>query len=103
MKEFCFQTFPSKQLDKLKQIGLIFDWESSPLNQFKLTFIDPFNYKKLLPFFIRPPLEFLPVLGLLEWSPFNRDVTSTLDATLDAALLCSSRAGSDLGCVFGLV
>ena len=36
-------------------------------------------------FFIRPPPELLPVLGPLE------------PPTLDAALLCSSRVGSDLG------
>ena len=39
-------------------------------------------------FCIRPPLELLPILG-----PLERYVTPTLDT----ALLCSSRAGSDLG------
>ena len=39
-------------------------------------------------FSICPPRELLPVLGPLEWY---------LTPTLDAALLCSSRAGSDLG------
>ena len=39
-------------------------------------------------FSIRPPLGFLPVLGPLEWY---------MTATLDSALLNSSRAGADLG------
>ena len=39
-------------------------------------------------FSIRPPPELLPVLGPLEWY---------MTSTLDAALLYSSRAGSDLG------
>ena len=39
-------------------------------------------------FSIRPSPELLPVLGLLE---------QYMTPTLDAALLCSSRAGSDLG------
>ena len=38
-------------------------------------------------FCIRPPLELLPVLGLLK---------RYMTPTLDAALLYSSRAGSDL-------
>ena len=42
----------------------------------------------LLLFFMRPPPELLPVLG-----PLERYMTPTLDA----ALLYSSRAGSDLG------
>ena len=37
---------------------------------------------------IHPPPELLPVLGPLEWF---------MTPTLDAALLYSSRAGSDLG------
>ena len=40
-------------------------------------------------FSIRLSPELLPVLGPLEWY---------MMLTLDAALLCSSRAGSDLGC-----
>ena len=40
-------------------------------------------------FYIRPLPDLLPVLG-----PLERYMTPTLDA----ALLCSSRAGSDLGC-----
>ena len=40
-------------------------------------------------FIIRPPLGLLPVLGPLE---------QYMTPTLDAALLCSSWAGSDLGC-----
>ena len=39
-------------------------------------------------FFIPPPPELLPVLGPLEWY---------VTPTLIAALLCSSRTGSDLG------
>ena len=39
-------------------------------------------------FCIRPPPELLPVLGLLD---------RYMTPTLDAALLCSSRASSDLG------
>ena len=39
---------------------------------------------------IRPPPGLLPVLGLLE---------RYMTPTLDAAMLCSSRAGSDLGLV----
>ena len=39
-------------------------------------------------FSIWPPPELLPVLGLLE---------RYMTPTLDVALLCSSRAGSDLG------
>ena len=39
-------------------------------------------------FCIRPSLELLPVLGLLE---------QYMTPTLDTALLCSSRAGYDLG------
>ena len=35
-------------------------------------------------FCIRPPPELLPVLGMLEWY---------MTLTLEAALLCSSRAG----------
>ena len=48
------------------------------------------EYKLTVPIFfiIRPPLKLLPVLG-----PLERYVTSTLEA----ALLCSSMAGSDLG------
>ena len=42
----------------------------------------------LLNFFIRPPPGLLPVLG-----PLERYMTPTLDA----ALLCSFRAGSDPG------
>ena len=41
-------------------------------------------------FYVHPPQELIPVLG-----PLERCVTPTLDA----ALLCSSRAGSDLGCM----
>ena len=39
-------------------------------------------------FCIHPPPELLPVLGLLE---------QYMLPTIDATLLCSSRAGSDLG------
>ena len=43
----------------------------------------------LIPFFsTRPPPELLSVLGRLE---------QYMTRTLDAALLCTSRAGSDLG------
>ena len=45
-------------------------------------------------FSIRPPPGLLPVSGLLE---------QYMTPTLDSALLCSSRAGSDLGRVSGLV
>ena len=48
----------------------------------------------LILFIIRPPPELLPVLG--RW---NGDVMPTLDA----ALLCSSRAGSNLGRVSGFI
>ena len=41
-------------------------------------------------FYVHPPQELIPVLG-----PLERCVTPTLDA----ALLCSSRAGSDLDCI----
>ena len=43
---------------------------------------------KLLFYSIRPPPGLLSVLGTLEWY---------MTPTLDAVLLCSSRAGSDLG------
>ena len=46
--------------------------------------------KKVKQFFICLPQEFLPVLGSL---------TRQCASTLGAALLCSSRAGSDLGLV----
>ena len=42
-------------------------------------------------FSISPLPELLPVLGPLEWY---------VTPTLDAALLCSSRVGSDLGRLF---
>ena len=47
-----------------------------------------FETSKRLFLIIRPPPELLPVLVLLE---------QYMTPTLDAALLCSSRAGSDLG------
>ena len=51
------------------------------------------DWRSLFIIIIRPHPELLPVLGPMErW----RDA-------LDAALLCSSRAGSDLGRVSGLV
>ena len=44
---------------------------------------------QIAPFFsICPPTELLPVLGLLD---------QYMTTTLDGALLCSSRAGYDLG------
>ena len=46
-----------------------------------------FTYDFLF-FCFRPPPELLPVLGPLEWY---------MTPTLDASLLCSSRAVSDLG------
>ena len=45
-------------------------------------------------FIIRLPPELLPVLGLLEW---------LRDVTLGVALLCSSRAGADLGHESGVI
>ena len=45
-------------------------------------------YLNIYFFCIRPPPEWLPVLGPLE---------HYMTPTLDAALLCGSRAGSDLG------
>ena len=44
-----------------------------------------------LTIFVQPPPELLPVLGSLE---------CYMTPTLDAALLCNSRAGSDLGRLF---
>ena len=52
--------------------------KDSPGNTDKITY-------RLLFLIILPPPELLPVLGLLE------------RPTLDAALLCNSTAGSDLG------
>ena len=57
--------------------------------QLKLEFVGWENFKEFFfVFIIRLPLKFLLVLGLLTW---------WCASTLGTALLCSSRAGSDLG------
>ena len=59
---------------------------------FVLVFVNQLGHKYIFLFFfiICPPPELHPVLG-----PLEQYVTSTLDA----ALLFSSREGSDLGCM----
>ena len=74
---FLYSYRLEKMLTRSLKDGLFKTWCPVRYDKFRNVFL-----------YIRPPPELLPVLG-----PLERYMTNTLDA----ALFCSSRAGSDLG------